>query len=282
MTTTTTRTSAPAAGERPAAARRDWHGAGFATQVRVLTGRSLRAMVKDPQVVIFSLLQPLIMLVLFSQVFGQAMLGSVAEQGDSYINYLMPAILVTTGIGASMQSGVGLITDMKNGVIARFRSLPIGLSSVLIARSLSDLARTAAQLVVLLLVATVLFGFTPAGGLGGVLAATLLALLVAWALTWVFLAIATWVRKEEVMQSIGFLAMFPLMFASSAFVPLDTLPAWLRVIAQVNPLTYAVDASRNLALSLPVGSGVVMAVATSAVLCLAGIAFAVKGFRRPL
>ncbi|MFC4562179.1 ABC transporter permease [Nocardiopsis mangrovi] len=279
---TTTTSTVPATDRQPAPARRDWHGAGFATQIRVLTGRSLRAMVKDPQIIVFSLLQPLIMLVLFSQVFGQAMLGSVAEQGDSYIDYLMPAILVTTGIGAALQSGVGLITDMKNGVIARFRSLPIGLSSVLIARSLSDLVRTAAQLLILLLVATAVFGFDPAGGVGGVLAATLLALLVAWALTWVFLAIATWLRKEEVMQSVGFLAMFPLMFASSAFVPLDSLPAWLRVIAQINPLTYAVDASRNLSLDLPVGNGVILAVATSALLCLIGIATAVRGFRRPL
>ncbi|MFC7329054.1 ABC transporter permease [Marinactinospora rubrisoli] len=277
-----TTSTAPATNERPASAHRNWHGAGFTTQISVLTGRSLRAMIKDPQVVVFSLLQPLIMLVLFSQVFGTAMLGSVAEQGGSYINYLMPAILVTTGIGAAMQSGVGLISDVKNGVIARFRSLPIRLSSVLIARSLSDLARTAAQLVILLLVATALFGFDPAGGLPGVLAALLLALLVAWSLTWVFLAIATWVRKEEVMQSIGFLAMFPLMFASSAFVPLDTLPTWLQVIAQINPLTYAVDASRDLSLSLPAGSGVISAVATSALLCVTGMAFAVRGFRRPL
>lgn len=263
-------------------ARRAWRGARLAVQIEVLAGRSLRAMVTDPRLIIFSLLQPLIMLTLFSQVFGKAMMGSVAAQGGSYINYLMPAILVTTGIGAAMQSGVGLITDMKNGVLARFRALPIHLSSVLVARSLADLTRTAIQLVVLLGAATVLFGFAPSGGLTGVLSALVLALVVSWSLTWVFLALATWIRKEEVMQSLGFLAMFPLMFASSAFVPLAALPAWLRVVATINPLTYAVNASRNLSLALPVGSGVVSALGASALLCTAGISLAIAGFRRPL
>lgn len=261
---------------------RQWRGAGYATQVRVLTGRSLRALVQDPRVVIFSLLNPLIMLALFSQVFGEAMMGSVATQGGSYINYLMPAILVTTGIGSALQSGVGLVTDMKNGVLGRFRALPIGLSSVLLARSLSDLVRTAGQLVILLVVATAVFGFRPDGGVGGVLAALALALFVSWALTWIFLAIASWVRKEEVMQSIGFVAMFPLMFASSAFVPLDALPTWLQVVASINPLTYAVDAARDLSLALPAGNGVLWALLTSAVLCGAGIGLAVRGFRRPM
>lgn len=262
--------------------RSTWRGAGLGTQILVLTGRSLRALIKDPRVIIFSLLQPLIMLSLFSQVFGKAMMGSIGPVGGSYINYLMPAILVTTGIGSALQSGVGLITDMKNGVLARFRALPIWMGSVLLARSLSDLIRTAAQLVILLLAGRVLFGFSPAGGLGGVLSALGLSLLVSWSLTWIFLAIASWVRKEEVMQSVGFLAMFPLMFASSAFVPLDVLPSWLKVVATINPLTYAVDASRDLSLALSVGTGVLSALATSGLLCAVGIGFALKGFRRPL
>ncbi|WP_433870125.1 ABC transporter permease [Saccharopolyspora sp. CA-218241] len=275
MTTTAT---PPARTSHP----RSWRGAGFGTQVLVLTGRSLRALVKDPRVLIFSLLQPLIMLALFSQVFGKAMMGSVATDSGSYINYLMPAILVTTGIGAALQSGVGLITDLKNGVLRRLRTMPIRPSSILLARSLSDLVRTAVQLAFLLLVGAVLFGFSPAGGITGAVGALLLSVFVSWALSWVFLAIAVWVRKEEVMQSIGFLAMFPLMFASSAFVPIDSLPAWLGAVATVNPLTYAVDASRNLSLALPLGTGVLSAVITSGVLCALAIALAVKGFRRPL
>ncbi|WP_163512864.1 ABC transporter permease [Fodinicola acaciae] len=276
MTTTLTKTL-----EETPERQRDWRGAGVGTQIAVLTARSLRKFVTNPRLIVFSLLQPLIMLLLFSQVFGKAIVGSGATAGGSYINYLMPAILVTTGIGASLQSGVGLISDSKNGVLARFRSLPIQLSTVLVARSLSDLVRTAVQLGILLVFAAVLFGFSPTGGFAGVTASLLLALAVSWALTWVFLAIAAWLRNEESMQTVGFLAMFPLMFASSAFVPLASLPTWLKVVATINPLTYAVDASRNLSLALPVHGGVISALAASAALAVVGIAFAVRGFRRP-
>jgi ABC-2 type transport system permease protein len=259
-----------------------WRGTSVTNQIAILTGRSLRALVSDPKLVIFSLLQPLIMLLLFSQVFSGMAGTANFPPGVSYIDYLMPAILVTTGVGAALQSGIGLVTDMKNGVLARLRSLPVNNLSVLVARSLADLARTALQLVILLLAAVVLFDFSPAGGVLGVAPAFLLALAVSWALSWVFLAVGAWVRNAETMQTVGFLAMFPLMFASSAFVPVDSLPAWLRVVATINPLTYAVDASRNLALALPVGSGVVGALAASAGLLVVGVVAAVRGFRKPL
>ncbi len=277
MTTTLnseTPTTAPAAGR--------WQGTGFADQIAILTGRSLRALLSDPKLVIFSVLQPLIMLLLFSQVFSGIAGTDAFPSGVTYIDYLMPAILVTTGVGAALQSGIGLVTDMKNGVLGRLRSLPINPSSVLVARSVADLIRTAIQLTILLVAAVVLFGFSPAGGLLGVLPAFLLALTVSWSLSWVFLAIGAWLRNAETMQTVGFLAMFPLMFASSAFVPVDGLPAWLRVVATINPLTYAVDASRHLALAMPVGSGVVGALLASAGLLAVGLLAAVRGFRRPL
>ncbi|NUT96633.1 MAG: ABC transporter permease, partial [Saccharothrix sp.] len=113
------------------------------------------------------------------------------------------------------------------------------------------------------------------------LAALALSLAVGWGLGWVFLAIATWLRNAELMQTVGFLAMFPLMFASSAYVPVSGLPGWLQAVANVNPLTHAVDAARALALAHPV-TGVVGALVTSAALAVVGWAFAVRGFRRPL
>jgi len=259
-----------------------WRGTGLVNQISILTGRSLRALVNDPKLLILSLLQPLIMLLLFSQVFGSMAGGANFPAGVTYINYLMPAILVTSGVGAALQSGIGLVTDMKNGVLGRLRSLPVSNVSVLVARSLSDLVRTAVQLVILLIAATVLFDFSPAGGVLGVVPAFLLALSVSWALSWVFLAVGAWVRNAESMQTVGFLAMFPLMFASSAFVPVDGLPVWLRVVATINPLTYAVDASRNLALGMPVGNGVVGALAASIGLLVVGVLAAVRGFKRPL
>lgn len=259
-----------------------WRGTSVLNQITILTGRSLRALMGNPKLVIFSVLQPLIMLLLFSQIFGSMAGTANFPAGVTYINYLMPAILVTTGVGSALQSGTGLVMDMKNGVLGRFRSLPVSNISVLIARSMADLARTAVQLLILLVAAVLLFGFSPTGGVLGVLFAYLLALAVSWSLAWVFLAVAAWVRNAETMQTINILAMFPLMFASSAFVPVDSLPMWLRVVATVNPMTYAVDASRNLALDMPVGSGVFGALAASAGLLVVGMIAAVRGFGKPL
>ncbi|MEU5690393.1 ABC transporter permease [Actinosynnema sp. NPDC020468] len=258
-----------------------WRGTDFATQVAVLTGRSLRSLVGDPRMIFLSLLQPLVMLTLFSQIFASMANTPGFPSGVRYIDYLMPAILVNTAMQSALQAGIGLITDMKNGVLARFRSLPIRLGSVLVARSLSDLVRTTAQLVLMLLFAVTIFGFAPAGGVLGTLAALALALVVGWGLGWIFLAIAAWLRNAEMMQTVGFLAMFPLMFASSAYVPVAGLPAWLRAVAEVNPLTYAVNAARSLALAQPV-TGVVGALVASAALAAVGGALAIRGFRRPL
>jgi ABC-2 type transport system permease protein len=269
------------AGSSPTVTR-SWRGTNVPMQILILTGRSLRAIIRDPRMIIFSLLQPLVMLLLFSQIFSSIARTPGFPHGVSYIDFLMPAILVNTAMGAAVQSGVGLVTDMKNGVLARFRSLPIRLGSVLVARSLSDVVRTGVQLIMMLIFATVLFGFAPAGGVPGVAAAWALGLVVGWGLGWVFIAAASWLRNAEVMQMVGFLLMFPLMFASSAYVPISGLPGWLQVVAHVNPMTYAVNASRALSLSLPVGTGVWSALATSGGLALAGAMLAIRGFRRPL
>jgi ABC-2 type transport system permease protein len=266
----------------PSPALRPWRGTNLMTQIGVLTARSLRAIYRDPRMIIFSLLQPLVMLVLFSQIFASIARTPGFPHGVSYIDYLLPAILVNTAMGSAVQSGVALVTDMKNGVIARFRSLPIRLSSVLIARSLSDIVRTGVQLIFMLAFAAVLFGFSPAGGMLGVLGAWALGLVVGWGLGWVFIAVAAWLRSAEMMQMVGFLLMFPLMFASSAYVPVSGLPGWLQAFAHINPMTYAVNASRNLALDAPVGGGAIAAVAASAGLAVVGAIAAVRGFRRPL
>jgi ABC-2 type transport system permease protein len=262
--------------------QRSWHGSSVGTQILVLTQRSLKAIVRDPRMIVFSLLQPLVMLFLFSQIFRSIADTPSFPQGLDYIDFLMPAILVNTAMGSAIQAGVGLVNDMKNGVLGRFRSLPIRMGSVLVARSFSDLVRTGIQLIMMLIVAALVFGFSPAGGFAGVAAAWALGLMVGWALSWIFLAVGSWLRNAEVMQMVGFLLIFPLMFASSAYVPVSGLPGWLQAVAKVNPMTYAIDASRNLTLAAPVGNGVLAAVATSIGLAVVGGALAVKGFRKPL
>ncbi|WP_406492495.1 ABC transporter permease [Streptomyces sp. NBC_01604] len=259
-----------------------WQPASARAQFAVLTGRSLRGLVADRRLVVLTLVQPLILLVIFSQVFGSMASPDHFPAGVSYIDYLMPAILVTSGITSAVGSGAELIRDMDNGVLTRFRSLPVGLHWILVARAVTDVLRTTAQTVLLLVCAALCFGFDPAGGAWGVIAALALSLLVIASLTWVFIAVGTWVRSARIMQSVSGLALFPLMFASSAYVPLDALPAWLRAVAVVNPVSYAVDATRALALDWPLGGDVLGAVATSLLILAVAVWAAVAGFRRPL
>ena len=144
-----------------------WHGSSYPTQVLVLTGRSLRALLRTPALVFFSILQPLIMLTLFSQIFGSITSTTNFPPGMSDINFLLPAILVNTAMQSSLASGIGLVQDMTNGVLARFRSLPIRPSTVLLARNLSDAVRTACQLVLMIGFGVLVFGFRPDGGVVG-------------------------------------------------------------------------------------------------------------------
>ena len=278
MTPATTTTAAPPPAIAPAPSRPA--GSGALTQVQVLTGRALRRL-RDPRLLVMSLLQPLIMLTLFSQVFRSVAAAPGFPTGVSYIDFLMPAILVTTATQAAMWSGAGLATDLKNGALARFRTLPISMVSVLVGRSLFDMVRNAIQLTVLAAAAALLYGYGPAGGIVGTVAALLVGLAVGTGLCWVFLALASWVRNVELMQMVGMMVIFPLMFASSAFVPIATLPAWLQVIATINPLSYAIDAARGWALADPAVGPTVAALLAAGVLTLGSAVIAARGIRKP-
>ncbi|MGB6162534.1 MAG: ABC transporter permease [Pseudonocardiaceae bacterium] len=272
MTAIATPPSAAATPVRPA-------GSGVLTQVLVLTGRALRRL-RDRRLIALSLLQPLVNLTLFSQVF-RGLAGSPGfPSGVSYIDYLLPAILVTTGTQSAVWSGAGLATDLRNGALARFRTLPISMTSLLVARSLFDLVRNAIQLIALTL-AAMLFGYAPAGGILGTTVAILIGLTVGAGLSWVFIALASWVRTVELMQMIGFMVIFPLMFASSAFVPITGLPSWMRVIATINPLTFAIDAARGWALAGPTFGATMTALLTAAALIVGSAVIASRSVRRP-
>ncbi|MGH3912553.1 MAG: ABC transporter permease [Pseudonocardiaceae bacterium] len=255
-------------------------GSGVLTQVAVLTGRSLRRL-RDPRMLVMSLIQPMIMMTLFSQVFRGITASPGFPAGVNYIDYLLPAIMVTTGTQAAMWSGAGLATDLKNGVLARFRTLPISMTSVLVGRSIFDLLRSAIQLVVLVVAAATLYGYAPAGGITGSGIALLIGLAVGTGVSWVFIALASWVRNVELMQMLGFVVIFPLMFASSAFVPVSGLPPWLQVVATVNPLTYAIDAARGWALGNPSFDATLSALLAAGILIVGAAAVAARGVRKP-
>lgn len=265
---------------RPADRAQRWTGAPIATQIATLTGRSLRTAGRDRTTLIFGLVQPVLLLVLFSQVFaGVGALPALAAYGG-YTNFLVPATLVNVALTTAMSSGAGVVAESRGGMMSRFRIMPVTLLTVLVARSIADAVRLAVQLVVVVVAAIALLGFRPAGGGVGMVGALLVALVVGWGLGWIFIALATWAGRAEAVQALSMLALFPLMFGSSAYLPLETMPTWVRVLSSVNPLTYAIEAVRGLALDRPAGPAVVAAVAVSAVIALLGLAAATRNLRR--
>ncbi|MFK4268772.1 ABC transporter permease [Streptomyces milbemycinicus] len=259
-----------------------WRGGGAGTQLCVLTARSLRAVALDPRLLLASSLGPVLILLVFSQIFAGIATTSAFPEGTRYIDFLVPAIMVTTAIQSAVGTGNSLALEMRDGIIARFRSMPIWPGSVLVARSLADLVRTGVQLAVMMVSAALLFGFRPAGGMVGACGALAVAVTVGGCMGWIFIALACWIRSVELLQSVTGLVTFPLMFASNAFVPTDGLPRWLRAVAELNPVSYGIDAVRSLVLGQAAGLTVASALGLSLVVGGLGGAAALRGFNRPI
>ena len=265
---------------RPGDARPTLMGAGPMTQTVVLTRRSLIAFWHQKSQLVTSLMMPIILLLLFSQVFGTALTGSASfPPGVTYIDYLVPAILVTTTMSGAMSSGVGIVTDLENGVMARFRALPISLMSVPTARSISDAIKGFAQAVIILCLAYLVLDYRPGGGALGALGAVIVSVVLGFALSWLYQALGASLRKAESVQSVSMMLMFPLMFASSAYVPVASLPQWLQVIAKVNPLTYAVDAARGFSMGDVTWSSIGLTLAICSALCAVAATWASRALR---
>jgi ABC-2 type transport system permease protein len=180
---------------------------------------------------------------LFAFVFG----GAIQVPGVSYIDFLMPGIFVQAVTFGATTTGVGLADDLSRGMIERFRSLPMARSAVLTGRTFADMVRNG---FVVLLMASVgyLIGFRVATGVGRALAALALVVSFGLAFSWISATIGMSVKDPEAAQASSFVWVFPLVFASSAFVPVETMPGWLQSFAAINPITVTVDALRGLLL----------------------------------
>jgi ABC-2 type transport system permease protein/oleandomycin transport system permease protein len=189
---------------------------------------------------------------LFVYVFGGAIEGSLPA-GVSYVDYLLPGIFVQSVVFRATQTSVGLSQDLERGVIDRFRSMPMARSAVLVGRTSADLVRNI-LIIVLMIVVGYIVGFRFEGGVAGALASIAIVTLFGLALSWIFAFVALTVRGAEAAQSAGFVVTFPLVFASSIFVPISTLPDWLQAFAKVSPVTLTANAARSLALTGTPGS----------------------------
>ncbi len=239
--------TAPAPGSTPGARARVTFTS-TVVDTWVITKRNLLRNVRLPQVLLFSTVQPIMFLLLFTFVFGGAIEGSLPPAaGGEYINWLIPGLLVQVSVFGAGQTAIGLTDDLKKGVIDRFRSLPMARSAVLAGRTFADLGRNAA-VVTLMLVVGFAIGFRYSTSLLEFLAGVLLALAFAYSLSWVMAVIGLYVKEPEATQSAVFLPVFPLVFASSVFLPTETMPDWLRVFADHQPITTVTNALRALML----------------------------------
>jgi ABC transporter DrrB family efflux protein len=254
--------------------------------IAVITRRNLLLTLRLPQVLAFSTLQPITSMLLFTYVLGGAVRPALPPAVGSYLNWLMPGLLVQYGIFCGGQTAAGLTDDLSKGVIDRFRSLPMARSAVLAGRTISDLMRTAFILALLLAVGYAI-GFRPQTSLLGVFAGLMVALAFGYAWSWVMVVVGLLVRTTEAVQVIAYLLFFPLTFASSAFVPTQTMPAWLQGFTAHQPVTVVTNALRGLMLgagALPggqtVAEEVVLALVWSAAIIAVFAPLAVRIYRR--
>lgn len=204
--------------------------------------RHLLALPRDPEMLMFATIQPVMFVVLFVYVFG----GSIDIPGyASYKQYLLPGIFAQTVLFGSAYTGIGLADDMSKGLVERLRSLPMYPSAVLVGRTMSDVGRNVLTFVVMLAVA-LLVGFRIEGTLAEAALATLLLFGFSYAFSWIQAVVGLSVSSVEAANSAGFIWMFPLTFVSSAFVDTSRMPDWLQVVADANPFTKVTNATRAL------------------------------------
>lgn len=217
----------------------------------VLAKRSLLRIPRAPDLLLAFTVQPIMFVLLFAYVFG----GAIETPGFDYIDFLIPGILVQTMSFGGFVTALGLSEDLKKGLIDRFRSLPMSRGAVLAGRTLADIATNMISIAVMLIVG-VIVGFGFGAPFLHVVVGILLLLLFGYAFSWVFAFIGLTSSSPEAAQSLGFIVIFPLTFVSSAFVPVDSMPAALQWFAEVNPFTIVVNAMRSLLLGTPAGNDV--------------------------
>jgi ABC transporter DrrB family efflux protein len=243
---------------------------------RVMAARQLRKTLRRPTYIVFAFVQPVMFVVLFRYVLG----GAIDTGSVDYVDFLMPGIIVQTAIFGALITGIGLTEDLKAGVVDRFRSLPIARSAVLLGRTVADAVMNVLTLTVMLLVG-VAVGFRPSEPAYDLALAFALVLGFSYVFSWISAFVGMLVRDPETAQSVGFIWVFPLTFASSAFVPASSMPDVLQAFADVNPVTLTVDAARD----LTIGHGDALSPALGALGWLAGlllvfVPLAVRAFRR--
>ncbi|MFI5240452.1 MAG: ABC transporter permease [Candidatus Saccharimonadia bacterium] len=216
----------------------------------VLVRRNLVRYIRLPRLLFFSSVQPIMFLLLFNYVFGGALSNGLNVPGGKYINYLLPGILVQMVMFGGVQTGISLADDMTRGIVDRYRSLPMSRLAVIAGRTIADAVRNVVVVGIMVSVGY-LIGFRFSNGFWNALGMVGLVVLFAYGLSWVFAYIGMLVKDAETAQLASFVFIFPLVFASAAFVQIQSMPKWLQAFVRNQPVTFTVNAARQLALGVP-------------------------------
>jgi ABC transporter DrrB family efflux protein len=243
-----------------------------------VTKRNLRHFIRQPRLLVFSTIQPIMFVVLFAFVFG-GVAASALPEGVAYIEFLLPGLFIQSAAFRSTQTAVGLAEDLERGVIDRFRSMPMSRVAVLAGRTFADLTRSL-SVVALMIVVGYLIGFRFTEGPVPAIGAVLVVGLFGYVLGWIFTYMALVVPGAEAAQTAGFVIVFPLVFASSIFVPIETMPSWLQGFAANSPVSLAADAARALSIGGPVTRPLLLTIAWAAVILAVAIPASVRRYRR--
>jgi ABC-2 type transport system permease protein len=213
-----------------------WFSDGWTT-----TKRNLIKIKRTPDMLVFAVIQPIMFVLLFSQVYA----GAISVQGTDYVQFLMAGIFAQTVVFGSTFSGSAMAQDLKDGIIDRFRSLPMSSSAVLVGRTNGDLVLNTISMIIMMITGF-LVGWRVNSSMGEFFAGLGLLLLFSYAFSWVMALLGMSVRSPEVINNASFIILFPITFISNAFVPLETLPGPLKTFAEYNPVSALVQAAREL------------------------------------
>jgi ABC-2 type transport system permease protein/oleandomycin transport system permease protein len=241
----------------------------------VVAERNLVRLPRAPDLLLAFTVQPVMFLLLFVYVFG----GAISTPGYEYVDFLIPGIIVQNIAFGGFVTALGLNEDLHKGLIDRFRSLPMARPAVLAGRTLADIVTNLLSVIVLI-VTGLIIGFSFDASVVEIVGGIGLLLLFGYAFSWVFALLGLIVSSPEAANSVGFIAIFPLTFISSAFVPVESMPGALQWFAEINPFTITVNAMRALWVGAPAGNNIWGAVVWSLVILAIFAPLAVARYRR--
>jgi ABC-2 type transport system permease protein/oleandomycin transport system permease protein len=224
---------------------------------------------------VFTVVQPVIFVLMFRYVFG----GAIHTTSGSYVDFLIPGIVAQTAAFATFGTAIALAQELKKGVIDRLRSMPMARSAVLAGRLVADTGRMTVTILIVIGVGYAV-GFRFENGVGPAIGMVLLAIVLGIACCCIAAFTGLAIGDEESVQAFGLIWLFPITFLSSAFVPISTMPGWLQAFANNQPITFTIDAMRAMALGGPIATPLWKSIAWLAGIFIVFAPLAVRAYKR--